>query len=147
MKKSAFIGLLGLFLAISGLILIIAGLFSGGIMAFFGIFGIYIDFLATISIFGLILGLIFFGIGMKVFFENETPFLKMLLGFTGIGLFVAGVIIGIVGSITTVIAIFSLFLLWSLGISLMAYGFEGIKVLKPLSNLISNFKKLLGVKR
>lgn len=144
-KKSSLIGLFGLFLAIMGITFFLSGISYGMVALLLGFLGLSLDILATLSLFGLVLGAVFFAFGMKIFFENETAFLKLVIGFVGIGLIISGVIVGIVGSVAGAIGIFSLLILWSLGFSLVAYGFK-INALKPLNNLISSFKKLLGVK-
>lgn len=154
-KKSSIVGFIGIVLAMFGLTLITIGLASSMFIAVLGIFGLFLEpLLITIPFVTIILGIVFTYFGTKLFLENETAFIRLMTGILGVYLILLGVLLTLVGilgalptgSLSLWMGIFALFILWSLGFSLVGYGFS-IDGLKPMSKLISSFKSLLKIKR
>jgi hypothetical protein len=148
-------GGLGLFLFVLGLWLTFSGIFGAIFWSAITItLGVSLGQLCVgYYIFLIIIGAILTFVGARWFFENENQLLRLLLGCAGILLFIAGVIMGLIGivgapetaGISLAIGIFSWLMFMALGLSMIDYGFK-LHIFPIFDKLLARFKKVLMIK-
>lgn len=127
-------GFLGLGLALIGLVILLVGAGLGAI-SLLGIGSAQIGIITIISGIGAIF------LGMRLYFENETPVLKFILAIVGLIIFTIGVIVALTSEVTLGLSLFVSILLWAMGIAFIQYG-TGIKIIPVVNSLVTVSKKL-----
>lgn len=142
---SMFKGLFGLLMLFAGIYFIWAALFG---TTFWSLLGGIMGFNPTICIsyyvFLAILAIPMIWLGARWLFENESGFLRLLVGIGGLFTLVTGLIIGIIGGMATagLLSVFSFITFIALGLAMIDYGFK-LRILPFVDQIIMRIKKLV----
>lgn len=151
-EVSFFKGLIGIFLFFGGLYLIwaaVAGSFFWGVIG--AMTGINVSICLGLFFFEAIIGILAAYFGLKMFFENETGTLRLIIGLGGIGTIILAVVFGValIGAtmgLGVAVAGIAVIIMLGLGAAMVDFGFS-LKILPYADQIVNLERRLVGARK